>query len=78
MCELHAMLVVPISLVNLLHIYFVPTSEAALVNNVANYMLFLLFAFLCNGKWIYTSLSICLSSLGIILFYTLHENLKDA
>ena len=77
-CELHTVLVIPITLINLTHVAFVPKTDAALLNNIANYMLFMVVGLLCNGKWLYTSVMILVSNAGTLLFYGLYLDVHDA
>ena len=77
-CEIHVPLMVPIVFLNLLHVVLVTkVGHPVLLNNIANYMLLMVLGILCNGKWLYTVISIFVCCLGYILFYALYLNLYD-
>ena len=78
MCEKHAPFTTILFLANLIHAVDDTKNESTLLNNLASYMLFMVLALLCNGKWLYTSIAILLTTSTYLLFYAFYLEIYDA
>lgn len=66
----------PIYLLNIINI--TKGASVDVVNgNIVGYMTFLLFGFILNFRWVYTSLSIVVCTAIMLLYYSLYVGFRD-
>ena len=48
-----------------------------MVQSIASLILALLFGFVCNARWLYTSLSMIITSIITLIYYKMQHNFSD-
>ena len=77
-CEFHGPLVFPTaSLVGFLQVVRLKMTPAVIVNLATNYLLYVAVLFICNCNWLYSVISIILTTLSTLLLLFLYMNIGD-